>query len=387
MTPAARVQAAIEILDQIFGGQAAEQVLTGWARRSRFAGSKDRAAVRDHVFDALRQRRSAAAAGGGDTGRQVMTGVLRLAGADLKDIFTGTGYAPDALTPQEQSAGRAPQSEAEEFDLPDWLWPRFVRSLGHDGAVAAASALQRRAPVFLRVNLLKSTLTDAQNALQGEDIQTVACAVSPTALKVTSGTRKIRASKAFQTGLVELQDAASQAVVDALPITQGRRILDMCAGGGGKTLAIAARSNDVVYAYDAALRRLRDLPARADRAGAKVRLLDDLDQPDPFDLVLCDAPCSGSGAWARVPEGKWSLTQDRLEDIKASQAEILDRALTLVRPGGIVAYATCSYLAEENRGQIDTLLRKKPGWRLALERSWGAQQETDGFYSAHLTHA
>ena len=385
MTPAARVQAAIECLDQIYQGRAAEQVLTSWARRSRFAGSKDRAAVRDHVFDALRRRRSTAALGGGDTGRQAMIGLLRQSNVDLDTIFNGVGHGPAPMTPLEREAGHEPGFDAEKYDLPDWLWPRFVDSLGQDAAIATAVSLQQRAPVFLRVNLLKTNLEQAKTALSADDIETKVHPESTTALRVVSGTRKIRMSRAFMDGWVELQDAASQAVVDALPIDQGARILDMCAGGGGKTLAIAARTGRSVDAYDAAPQRLRDLPERARRAGAQVRILETLENFEPYDLVLCDAPCSGSGAWARVPEGKWRLTEAELDSIKQTQAEILDQAKCLLRPGGTLAYATCSVLVEENRGQIDAFVHQNSDWKVTFEQSWGALQETDGFYTAHLT--
>ena len=153
MTPAARVQAAIDILDDILAGTPAEKALTGWARRSRFAGSKDRAAIRDHVFDALRRKRSYAAWGGAETGRGLMLGAVRAKGDDPAELFTGQGHAPLPVQPQE--TGRPPRSDAERLDIPDWLWPILVRSLGEESE-AAAMALQRRAPVHLRVNLRKA---------------------------------------------------------------------------------------------------------------------------------------------------------------------------------------------------------------------------------------
>ena len=201
--------------------------------------------------------------------------------------------------------------------------------------------------------------------------------------------RRLRNSAAFRDGLVELQDAASQAVVEALPLAPGQRVLDYCAGGGGKTLAIGAGAEVTLFAHDAAPRRMRDLPERAARAGLSVTLLEgpELARAAPFDLVLCDVPCSGSGAWRRAPEGKWRLTEAALEAVIETQAEILDRAAGLVAPGGILAYATCSMLTRENGGQIEAFLARHPDWRCTWQRSWPVTGGADGFFSAQLTRA
>ena len=386
MTPAARVQAAVECLDLILAGQAAEQVLTGWARRSRFAGSKDRAAVRDHVFDALRCRRSFAALGGAETGRGLMLGALRSAAIAPETMFTGDGYGPASLTDAELDAGRDPDPGAEEGDVPDWIWPLFVAALG-DEAKASAAALRHRAPVHLRVNAARSTPEAAMEALRNDGIETCPHAGSPHALEIRDGARKLRQSEAYLTGLVELQDAASQAVVMALPLDAGMRVLDYCAGGGGKSLALAAQPGVEVFAHDAAPERLRDLDERAARAGASVEILsgDDVAQSGPFDIVLCDVPCSGSGAWRRAPDGKWRLTPERLEELRAVQAGILEEVMPLVAPGGIVAYATCSLLSVENEAQIVAFLSRHPGWRCTFQKSWPVTGGTDGFFSSHLT--
>ena len=230
MTPGARVQAAAEILDTILDGLAAEQALTGWARRSRYAGSKDRAAVRDHVFDALRCKRSYAALGGAETGRGLMLGAARASGTAPETLFTGQGHGAPALTVDEQAGGRAPTPGPEASDLPDWLWPLWQDSLGADG-LSEAALLKDRAPVFLRVNLKKTDLAAAQIMLAQDGIETRAHPVSPTALEVTAGPRKVAQSNAYLDGCIELQDAASQAVIDAIPISNNLKVLDYCAGG------------------------------------------------------------------------------------------------------------------------------------------------------------
>ncbi|GHG94865.1 RsmB/NOP family class I SAM-dependent RNA methyltransferase [Pseudodonghicola xiamenensis] len=386
MTPAARVAAAIEILDAIRAGSAAEQALTGWARRSRFAGSKDRAAVRDHVFDALRARRSLAALGGAETGRGLMLGLCRRDGIDPGTLFTGEGHAPAPLSTEELAVGRAPAPGPEAMDIPDWLWPVFSESLG-ERAEAAARVLQSRAPVHLRVNLAKASRQDAIAALAADGVTCVPHPAAETALEVIEGARAIRNSAAYLDGRVELQDAASQAVVAALPLRDGMRVLDYCAGGGGKTLALGARARLSLFAHDAAPRRMRDLPARADRAGLRVTLLDgdEVGRKAPYDLVLCDVPCSGSGSWRRAPEGKWLLTPEGLDQLNATQDQILDRAAGLVAPQGMLAYATCSQLDRENGERIDAFLARHPGWRCDWRRSWPVEGGTDGFFAAHLT--
>ena len=386
MTPAARVQAAIEIFDAILDGVPAEKALLGWSRRSRFAGSKDRAAVRDHVFDALRARRSFAALGGADTGRAILLGMVRAQGMDASEVFSGLGHAPAPLGAEEEAAGEAPQSDGARLDLPDWLVPLWTASLGAE-AQATAEASRRRAPVFLRANLLKTTRAQAAQALAGEGIETAPHEISPTALLVTHGARRVAQSRAYNDGLVELQDGASQAVIDALEGGAALRILDYCAGGGGKSLALAAAFPKAqVFAHDIAPARMKDLPDRAERAGAKVTLLEpqDLAQAAPFDLVLCDAPCSGSGAWRRAPEGKWALSEERFADLLALQAEILDAAADLVAPQGLLAYATCSVLEPENGAQVDGFIARHPAWTAHLQRGWSLAQGGDGFFTAHL---
>lgn len=386
MTPAARIQAAIEILDEILGGKPAEQALTSWARRSRFAGSKDRAAIRDHVFDALRARRSLAARGGAATGRGLVIGLMRAQGQEIAALFTGDRHAPGTLTDVERAVGRDPLPGAEAADIPDWLWPDFAASLGGN-AEAAGQIMQSRAPLHLRANLLKVDRNGAIALLAEEGIVARPHPACATALEVVEGARKVAQSRAYQLGMVELQDATSQAIVERLPLQPGMRVLDFCAGGGGKTLALAARLRGEVLAHDAAPQRMRDLPARADRAGAKVRLIasDAVAREAPFDLVLADVPCSGSGSWRRAPDGKWTLTPDRLHDLGRIQSEILGKVAGLVAPGGHVAYATCSMLRMENDDIVARFLAQTPGWELSDRAQWTVLDGTDGFYLAILT--
>jgi 16S rRNA (cytosine967-C5)-methyltransferase len=383
MTPAARVQTAIEILDEILTGRPAEQALTGWARRSRFAGSKDRAAVRDHVFDALRARRSLSALGGAMTGRGLMLGLCRRDGPDPQELFTGLRYAPAPV--EDHETPTPPVSDAERLDIPDWIWPDFSDSLGA-ATEAAAVALQSRAPVHLRVNLTKSDPATAIDVLAREGIEAQPHPACETALEIRDGARKLRNCAAYRDGFVELQDAASQAIALAVPVQSAQRVLDYCAGGGGKALALAARGA-TVFAHDLNVQRMKDLPDRARRAGARIDMLDgaQVRAKAPFDVVMIDVPCSGSGAWRRAPEGKWSLTPDMLDDVTRVQAQILDETCALVAPSGVLAYATCSVLRRENDAQIDAFLARHPDWVCTWRQSWSLTDGTDGFFSAHLT--
>ncbi|MFZ7089863.1 RsmB/NOP family class I SAM-dependent RNA methyltransferase [Primorskyibacter sp. 2E233] len=378
MQPAARVQTAIEILDRIAAGEPAERALTNWARGARYAGSKDRAAVRDHVFDVLRCWRSSAVLGGGETGRARMLGHLRATGQDIDALFVGGGYGPAPIG-ADDAPGRTPEA-VEAWDLPDWLADRFTQSLG-DKAEQVAQVLRHRADVFLRVNTLKTDIAGALAALAQDGIEAEPHDLSPAALRVTKGARAVARGKAYGDGLVELQDAASQAVVDLLPLQPGMRVLDYCAGGGGKTLAMGAQLNGgPLEAHDADPRRMSDLPIRAERAGVEVM---QIERPKgAYDLVLADAPCSGSGAWRRSPEGKWRLTPDALDALCAVQSEILETCAPLVAPKGTLAYATCSVLRDENDAQIERFIQNNPEWQIVMSRQLTPDEGGDGFFMA-----
>jgi len=386
MTPAARLAAAIAILDQLRDGTPAERALTNWGRASRFAGSGDRAAVRDHVFDVLRCRGSFAALGGGESGRALVLGLARAQGLDIAALFTGEGHAPAPLS--EEEAARLAQPLPDEgaladLDWPDWLRPQLQADLG--AAYAAVSARMRaRAPVFLRVNLARGDRAAAQAALALEGIATRPHPLAETALEVTGGARLIQASAAYRDGLVELQDAASQAAIAQVPVAAGMRVLDYCAGGGGKALALAARAPKArIEAHDIDPGRMRDIPVRAARAGARISTVAPGRLGRDYDLVLVDAPCSGSGTWRRTPEAKWRLTPDRLAELCTLQAQILRAAAARVAPGGRLLYMTCSLLDAENAAQAEAFVRET-GWQVAEQRRFTPLDGGDGFFAAQL---
>ena len=382
VTPAARVAAAIGVLDQILQGLPAEQALTNWGRASRFAGSGDRAALRDLVFSALRCRRSFAVLGGSDSGRGLMIGGLRAAATDPAGIFTGVGHAPSAMIGADLVAG-VPEG-LSALDCPDWLAPLLQASLSADFA-PVMQLLQQRAPAFVRVNLARCSPEEAVEALAEEGILAVPHPLAATALELHDGARKLHGSRSYAEGLVDLQDAASQAVVADLPVAKGARVLDYCAGGGGKALALADRGA-TVFAHDHDPRRMRDLPVRAERAGVRIVLLEGagVARAAPFDLVLLDVPCSGSGSWRRSPEAKWALTPARLAELVALQAEILDQTCDLVGAKGQLGYVTCSLLDAENATQIERFLARNPGWKRLKQRKLTPVDGGDGFFVSLL---
>lgn len=391
MTPEARIAAAVEILDRVIGGAPAEQALTGWARGHRFAGARDRSAIRDLVFDALRCRRSclARAGAGAESGRALMIGQVAASGGDPAAVFGGAGYGPAPLDDGERAAlaaaAAAEVPELVSLDCPDWIAPALRRALGPDfGPVM--TRMRERAPVFLRVHAGRATREAAVAALAGDGIGARSVDEVSFALEVTDNAQKIRQSTAYAEGLVELQDLSPQAAVAELPLAPGLRVLDYCAGGGGKALAIAARGVARITAHDAEPRRMADLPARARRAGARIETATTAALAGrSFDLVLVDVPCSGTGTWRRTPDAKWRLTQARLAALCRLQAEILGRAAGHVARGGHLAYMTCSLLDEENRDQVDAFLSGAPDWRLERDRHWTPLSGGDGFYSTLLT--
>lgn len=380
MTPAARVQAAIDILDDILSGTPVEKALTGWGRRSRFAGSKDRAAVRDHVFGVLRCKRSFGWLGGGDSGRSLMLGALRDAGTDPLTLFDGVGHGPDVLSDDEVLAGAAllDAPDPVRLDAPDWLWQDLQRSLGRQ-TESVLTLLRQRAPVHLRVN---TRVTDRDALLaelhrHGHDAH--ALAMTPTGVQIAGSPRGLASLPCFESGWFELQDGASQAVVDRLADhVKGREVLDFCAGGGGKSLAMAAYAPNGLVAHDIDPNRMSHLPERAGRAGVTIDVVAQV--AGQFDLVLCDAPCSGSGAWRRQPASKWDLTVERLKSLNDVQFDILSTAQGHVRPDGHLAYATCSLLDTENDKTVERFLLEHPDWHSVDRMCLTPLDGGDGFY-------
>ncbi len=391
MTPGARLSAAITLLDAIFEGDAPERVLTRWARASRFAGSKDRAAVRDIVFDGLRQRRSLGWIGGGSDGRAVTLGQVLRDGGDPDALFDGEGHAPAPLDAAERARiGRSPADAPApvRLDFPDFLETPLREGLGDDFESVVA-ALRERAPVDLRVNTLKSNASAVTVVLNRDGVHVAPVPLARNALRVQDNPRLVAGSRAYTQGMVELQDASSQHVAENAGARPGMIVLDYCAGGGGKTLAIAAEmaGQGRLMAWDFNARRMNDLPERARRANARIEILSDAEREalgPACDLVMVDAPCSGSGAWRRKPGGKWHLTLRELDNYPPLQDEILDAAAAHVRPGGLLVYATCSLFRSENEDRADAFVARQPGWRPLDRRRLTPLDGGDGFFMARF---
>jgi 16S rRNA (cytosine967-C5)-methyltransferase len=389
MTPAARVQAAVDLLDQVIAaaharGAPADRILAEWFRGHRFAGSKDRRAVRDLVYRAIRACGPVPL-----SGRAAM---LQLAEDDgeLKPLFDGSTYGPAPVETAEPVA--------EGGVAPAWLEAGLAAS-GIDGP--EASALLDRAPLDIRVNALKADRTGLTLPVAGERLPT------PQGLRLPFGT-PVEQWAEYAEGLVEIQDAGSQLACEAVGARPGETVIDLCAGAGGKTLALAAamRNEGTLVAADTDRGRLSRLAPRARRAGALVAetvLLNPGRETEALsawagkaDAVLVDAPCSGSGTWRRNPEARWRLDEDGLAQLVSLQQRLLELAATLVRPGGRLVYVTCSLLDEEGPGQVERFLAVNPGWRadppaLPLGRARGAgirltpfRDGTDGFFIARL---
>ncbi len=316
-----------------------------------------------------------------------MIGALRAANADPASVFTGVGHAPEPLIDAEIAVG-APPTGAAACDLPDWLMEEFRASLGSEGE-AAGMALRQRAPVMLRVNLRRNSREDAVHALAKDDITSTAHPIAKTAICVTEGARKLARSRAYLEGLVELQDGSGQSAMERIDLSGVASVLDYCAGGGGKSLALAARTDARIFAHDIDPARMQDLPDRAARCGVQITQIATsfLTGSAPFDIVLCDAPCSGSGTWRRTPEAKWRLTPERLMELTQIQSQILQDAAALVAPGGRLVYATCSLLAAENEARIDHFLGTVPGWTRCDLRRFDVSDGGDGFFVTQMRRA
>jgi len=353
--PAARVQAAIEILDLVIAtarnnGAPADRIVAEWFKARRFAGSGDRRAVRDLVFRAIRRC--------GEIPQSGRASMLLLACEDaaLADLFDGSPHAPPPIVDGDAvaSAGVAPA----------WL----IEALARSGiAGPEAEALLDRAPLDVRINTLRQGSADLPPGGEGT--------VAAHGWRYPHGTR-IEDTPAWSTGMIEVQDTGSQLACEAVEAQSGESVIDLCAGGGGKTLALAAAMDGqgTILATDTNRGRLSRLPPRAERAGApgiETRLLDPNRERDALedwlgraDAVLVDAPCSGTGTWRRNPEARWRLSPSQLERYVATQSRLLDLASALVRPGGRLVYVTCSLLDAEGTDQASAFLtRHRHGWQ------------------------
>jgi 16S rRNA (cytosine967-C5)-methyltransferase len=380
MTPAARLSAAIEVIATIEAQRApAAQALKEWGTAHRFAGSGDRAAIAGLVWDVLRRRSSSAWLMDDDSPRARLLGMLKLErGMDVNQVDAlcdGGRFAPEPLSDAERASltsrrlDDAPPPVAGDY--PDWLDPYLARVFGEDRALEAA-AMASRAPLDLRVNTLKAKrekmLASLGHLGAGETPW------SPIGLRIELGADArnpgIHAEEAFIKGAIEVQDEGSQLATLLAAAKPGEQVIDLCAGAGGKTLALAAQMQGKgrLIATDHDKRQLAPIHERLSRAGvhnAEVRTPKGASDPladikASADLVVIDAPCSGTGTWRRNPDAKWRMRPGALEIRLKDQVEVLDRAAGMVKPGGRIAYITCSVLSEENSDQVLKCVERHP---------------------------
>ena len=381
MTPAARVQAAIEILDAVIAsarddGPPADTIVSSYFKTRRYAGSKDRRAVRELVFSAIRRSGEVPA-----SGREAMLGVA-------PELFDGSPHGPAAVGEGEAAAPARL--------IPQWIEPELSSLVTPD----EWPALLERAPLDFRAHPASTIWGNLQEAFPGAE----KTPLSPWGIRL-SPDNKIDDHPAFLSGDVEVQDEGSQLIALACRPTDGMRILDLCAGAGGKALALAtAAPNATIHATDTNRQRLSKLAPRAARTGAQIEtlLLDggrEAERLRPYegtyDVVLVDAPCSGSGTWRRNPEGRWRLTPGRLDRVADTQQRLLDLAVPLVKPGGTLVYAVCSILTREGAAQADAFLGRHSGWAAQDAFEFGRRagpgrlltpghDGTDGFFVARF---
>ncbi|MCI4678416.1 RsmB/NOP family class I SAM-dependent RNA methyltransferase [Rhodoblastus acidophilus] len=431
MHPSARIAAAIEVLDDLeTRRRPAADALKDWGLAHRFAGSKDRAGIASLVYDVLRRRASARWVMKAETPRAEMIGALLLArGLSAQEIaghFSGEGHAPAPLSEDEKAALAAPDLSGAPIwvagDFPEWLAPHFARAFV-EKAVEEGRALAARAPLDLRVNALKATRQQSLEELAHLGAQ--ACRFAPLGLRIAQGAdgraTALSGEPAYARGLVEIQDEGSQIASRIARAAPGEQVLDLCAGGGGKSLAMAGdmENRGQIYATDSDGRRLTPIFPRLERAGARNVQVRAPRGPnhDPAgdlagacDLVLVDAPCTGTGTWRRNPDAKWRIRPGALEQRIKAQDDVLARAALYVKPGGRLVYVTCSLLCEENEDRIAAFLAGHidfaaepaaeslakaglagldaaasphgPGLRLTP-----ARHDTDGFYAVVLLRA
>jgi 16S rRNA (cytosine967-C5)-methyltransferase len=403
LTPAARLAAAASVLDSIAHSRApAEVVLKAWGQSNRYAGSKDRRAIADRVYKVLRARgRLAWAMGGREDGRALVIGSLSLIdGLPLEEIealHSGEGYGPRPLSKQERARISAGEGELPGWvaaGLPEFVVADFQKTFGDRWAEEAAALMQPRAPIDLRVNTTKATVEAVEAELREAGLAPERTPRSPVGLRLpTEPPPNVQALEAFKAGRVEIQDEGSQIVCALAEARPGMTVVDYCAGGGGKTLGLAAQmeGRGQLIGFDVVQKRLDNIRPRLARAGveAELRLLghdgegmDDL--AGAADVVFVDAPCSGSGTWRRRPEDAWRLTEDEVARLHGLQVQILGRAARLVKPGGRLVYVTCSMLTAENEASADAFEAGHPeftptGPRLRLSP---ASTNTDGFFAA-----
>jgi len=397
MKQAGRISAAIEIITEIFTrNRPASEALRDWGKSHRFAGSTDRHVIGTLVYDCLRNKNYAAAQARSDAPRGLVLGTLvnvwKLS-ADEIDALCAEQFGAGALSIAESKALSAPLTAPADHiagNFPQWLTPQLTAAFGPN-LVAEMKALAQRAPIDLRVNTLKATREQVLESLA--KFNAVATPLSPMGIRIQAPGIEARninveAEPAHGMGQFEVQDEASQLAALIAAPKPGQQVLDLCAGAGGKSLALAAlmQNQGRLVAHDRDKHRLRPIFERITRAGAsciEVIAADEqhkLARKEGYDLVVVDAPCTGSGTWRRKPDAKWRLGEKQLQVRLNEQAAVLAQAAPLVKKGGKLAYFTCSILPAENRDQVQNFLKAHSAFKLVpyMQRWSGAPVSADG---------
>ncbi len=434
MTPGARIQAAIELLGAIWsGGEAPDRIADEYFRKRRYAGSGDRRAIHEMIYRVLRHRArldwwiGRTGASLKPDARSRIVAELALEDKSSPEataaMFSGARHCPEPLSTDEAALATAlygrplthddmPRSVTLEY--PDWM-DRSFGQMWPETLPREMSALNQQAPVDLRVNMLRSTREEARDSLASEFVDAEPTPLSPIGLRL-HGRPRLAGTSAYKKGWVEVQDEGSQLISLLTGAGPGMRVVDFCAGGGGKALALAAGMavdgavQGEIWACDISGYRLERMAPRINRAGAhaiQTRVVAAKNEPwvaenaATMDRVLADVPCTGTGAWRRDPDARWRFSPADLDDLLGVQQRILGMAQELVRPGGRLVYATCSLLQEENERQVAWFLENHPGFRpLPIDEVWAetvggpppppgpslrlspASTGTDGFFCA-----
>ena len=394
-----RIRSAMDILELMAEQHLPASIaLSQWARGNRYAGSTDRAVIGHLVFDVMRQYSSLAALMNSNEPRALVLSCLSLAWdmetAEISALCDGSQFAPEPLSEEESAfldKGLTDDlPDCVRGDYPAWLEDSFAKLFG-DNAVAEGQAMSQRAPVDLRVNRLKARKDKMLRAL--EKFGVTPTPYSPVGLRIAPPQKdkkspNVEADRTHGKGQFEIQDEGSQIVSFMAGAKPGLQVMDLCAGAGGKTLALAAlmENKGQVYAYDKDAARLRPIFERVRRANVRnIQVLEAGDEEQlrmqyagKMDIVLVDAPCSGTGTWRRKPDAKWRLTPEALQQRQQQQRDVLSLAKVMPKAGGRMVYVTCSILPQENDEQIDAFLADNPDFKVIdWQKQWEANLETD----------
>ncbi|WP_085900725.1 RsmB/NOP family class I SAM-dependent RNA methyltransferase [Kiloniella majae] len=404
MRPSGRIQTSIELLTEVMDSSLPmDRVVNSYLRARRFIGSKDRKDISARVYGVIRSKCRldwwTIKSGLGDGCRSLVlsyaTLIEGLKASELDEICDGGDYSPRALSEFENEALATLQGQdlnhpdmpaAVQGELQDWLYALFEKQFGIEGAKTEAAGLQHQASLDLRANLLKGERDQAIALLSKDNVEGAVTEFSPWGIRV-QGRTALGNCKAFRDGLVEVQDEGSQLIALLCGVTPGQSVLDLCAGAGGKSLALGAllQNDGELVAMDIDPRRLQRAEPRVEKAGIEniryatlnkdnLKKMSAKDVGKGFDRVLIDAPCSGSGTWRRQPDARLRITSDKFANYKEMQTKVLEQGASCVKIGGRLIYATCSVLDEENTGQIDTFLAKHPNYvRVPASKIWGEQ--------------